>query len=89
MALTKSQTYAIGVFTITTDLRAMIEVLGIERTISLARALNSDLNSRRSVDARNRSLKIKSLREKTVSKKTLKLTPLAQRNLNLFDKGLK
>ena len=42
-ALTKATTYSIGVFSVTTDLRAMVEAFGLERTTELATALNHEL----------------------------------------------
>ena len=47
-ALTKSITYANGIFSATTDIRALVEAFGVERVTAIAYAMDKELNKLRS-----------------------------------------
>jgi len=72
-AIPRHVNYQTGVFTVTTDLRAIIQAVGIERTLQLAAILDADIK-REVIRKHNSSRKINDPVTKMLAKQVAKHT---------------
>ena len=79
--ITKSMGYSVGIFTVSTDLRAIVELLGLDRTVQLATALHSELVKDARAKNKNKGRKIKSTNSVTETTLAKQLSDTVQRSL--------
>lgn len=65
-ALTKSITYANGIFSATTDIRALVEAFGAERVTIIAQAMERELNTIKSRARSNKARKVAAHQDKVI-----------------------
>ena len=87
LGLPKAVTYSVGVFTVGTDLKAIIELYGEDRTISLVKALSTEIRSLRSKKAlalRSNAV-VTTQQARLVDKSTLNISETVKREMRRID----
>ena len=79
--ISKAVAYSVGVFTVSTDLRAIVELLGLERTIQLATALHNELTKEQRAKSKNKGRRVKSVHSVTDNTLAKQLSETVQRSL--------
>ena len=79
--ISKAVAYSVGVFTVSTDLRAIVELLGLERMIQLATALHHELTKEQRAKHKNKGRRVKSVHSVTDSTLAKQLSETVQRSL--------